>query len=144
MKRLYRNKSDVMLAGVCSGLGEYLDVDPTAIRLIFVLLLFVGFGGLWIYLVLWIIMPEKPEQENEAIEVKQEVKTPTSKKVAAPRPQTAKRAPAKKAPAKKPAEKKQATKAKPVKKPSSTQSTKQTTAKTEPAVENSSVQEKKE
>ena len=69
MKRLYRNKSDVMIAGVCSGLGKYLDVDPTAIRLAFVLLLFVGFGGLWIYLVLWIIMPEYSGQENDVIEV---------------------------------------------------------------------------
>ncbi len=64
MKRLYRNKSDVMIAGVCSGLAKYFDVDPTAIRLAFVLLLFVGLGGLWIYLVLWIITPLDPGQES--------------------------------------------------------------------------------
>ena len=132
-----------MIAGVCSGLGEYLDVDTTAVRLIFVLLIFAGFGGLWIYLVLWVIMPEKPEHDNEVIEVKPEKKTPTPKKFAAPRPPTEKRAPAKKASAKKPAEKKQAPKAKPVNKTTTTKKKKQTTAKTEPAVENSSVQKKK-
>ncbi|MCD6576941.1 MAG: PspC domain-containing protein [Anaerolineaceae bacterium] len=106
MKRLYRNKSDVMIAGVCSGLGEYLDVDPTAIRLIFVLLFFIGFGGLWIYLILWIIMPVDPGQENRVVEVKSVEKTPAQKKVSAPKQTTAKKPIVKKAPVKKPAAKK--------------------------------------
>ena len=123
MKRLYRNKSDVMIAGVCSGLGEYLDVDPTAIRLAFVLLLFVGLGGLWIYLVLWIIMPMGPEQGRDVIEVKPEKNTPAPKKVAAPKQPAVKKPTAKKAPAKKPAAKQPTEK---------TTSKKKTTAKTNP------------
>jgi len=117
MKRLYRNKSDVMIAGVCSGLGKYLDVDPTAIRLAFVLLLFVGLGGLWIYLVLWIIMPVCPEQGNVVIEVEPEKTPPAPKKVAAPKQPTAKKSTAKKAPAKKPAAKQPAAKTTSEKKP---------------------------
>jgi len=69
MKRMYRSRSDVMIAGVCSGLAKYLEVDPTVIRLVFVLLLFAGFGGLWIYLVLWIVMPQEPTTEEKPIEV---------------------------------------------------------------------------
>jgi phage shock protein PspC (stress-responsive transcriptional regulator) len=117
MKRLYRNKSDVMIAGVCSGLGQYLDVDPTAIRLAFVLLLFVGLGGLWIYLVLWIIMPLSEEQGDDVIEAVTEKKTPAPKKVTAPKQSTAKKPTAKKAPAKKPAAKQPAVKTTPKKKP---------------------------
>ncbi len=96
MKRLYRNKSDVMIAGVCSGLGKYLDVDPTAIRLAFVLLSFIGLGGLWIYLVLWIIMPVGPGQENDIVEVKPAGKIPSPKKVAAIKQPTVKKSAVKK------------------------------------------------
>jgi len=117
MKRLYRNKSDVMIAGVCSGLGKYLDLDPTAIRLAFVLLLFVGLGGLWIYLVLWIIMPVGPEQGNDVIEVEPEKKNPAPKKVAAPKQPAAKKPTAKKSPAKEPAVKQPAAKTTTKKKP---------------------------
>ena len=46
MKRLYRSKSDAMIAGICSGLAKYLEVDPTVIRLAFVLLLVLAFGRL--------------------------------------------------------------------------------------------------
>ncbi len=56
-KKLFRSRSDVMLGGVCSGLAKYLAIDPTIVRLVFVVLLFMGGGGFWIYLVLWIIMP---------------------------------------------------------------------------------------
>jgi len=57
MKRLYRNSKDKKLGGVCSGLGEYFNVDPVIIRLALLLLLFAG-GGI-AYLVAWIIVPEK-------------------------------------------------------------------------------------
>jgi len=129
MKRLYRNKSDVMIAGVCSGLAKYFDVDPTAIRLAFVLLLFVGLGGLWIYLVLWIITPLDPGQENGVLEVKPAQEIPVAKKVEAPKEPTAKKSAVKKAPVKKPAVKKPAGK---------------TTAKKKPAAKANPVEEKKE
>jgi len=117
MKRLYRNKSDVMIAGVCSGMAKYFDVDPTAIRLAFVLLLFIGFGGLWIYLVLWIIMPLDPGEESGAVEVELAQKTPVVKKVEVSKQPTAKAPALKKAPVKKTAVKKAAVKTTSKKKP---------------------------
>ncbi len=46
------------LLGVCEGLGEYLDVDPTVVRLAFVLLFFFAGGGILLYLILALIMPK--------------------------------------------------------------------------------------
>ena len=98
-----------MIAGVCSGIAEYLDIDPTVVRLLFVLFTFMGGGGVIVYLVLWIIMPERPESKDVVVEVKEKPATP--KKVA----ETAtKKTPAKKATtAKKPAAPKKATTSKP-------------------------------
>jgi phage shock protein C len=82
-KRLFRSRTDVMLGGVCGGLAKYLNVDPTVIRLVFVLLLFIGGGGFWIYLVLWFITPVEPSSSLAAVvEVKaKEVEvTPSSVK----------------------------------------------------------------
>jgi phage shock protein PspC (stress-responsive transcriptional regulator) len=57
MKRLYRNKELGKLGGVCAGIGDYLNIDPVIIRLIFLLLIFAG--GIVAYLVAWIIVPEE-------------------------------------------------------------------------------------
>lgn len=63
IKRLYRSKKNRMLAGVCGGLAEYFNVDPTIVRLIAVLLLLPGgVPGLVPYLILWLIVPENPEK----------------------------------------------------------------------------------
>lgn len=86
MKRLFRSKSDVMIAGVCSGIAKFMEVDPTAVRLAFVLLLFVGGGGLWIYLVLWIIMPLEPTEPADSVDVKEKAEPVEKKKVEAPKP----------------------------------------------------------
>jgi phage shock protein C len=59
-KRLKRSRQDSMIAGVCGGLGDYFGVDPTVIRLVFVLLALLGGHGLLIYLILWIVMPRQP------------------------------------------------------------------------------------
>ena len=60
-KRLYRSRDERMLFGVCGGLGEYFNVDPTLMRLVSVALVFLGAGGgLLLYLVMAIIVPEKP------------------------------------------------------------------------------------
>jgi len=58
-KRLYRSGRDAMVGGVCGGLGEYFNVDPTLVRLAFVLLAFATafFPALMLYLILWIIVP---------------------------------------------------------------------------------------
>ncbi len=61
MKRLYRISEGKKLAGVCIGLGEYFNVDPTWIRIIFLLTtIFWGFG-LISYLIFWIAMPKKED-----------------------------------------------------------------------------------
>ena len=59
-KSLTRSTSNRMLAGVCAGLGEYLGIDPTIIRLLVVLAFFTGFGGIAIvYLIIAIVVPEQ-------------------------------------------------------------------------------------
>jgi phage shock protein PspC (stress-responsive transcriptional regulator) len=58
-RKLYRDPDDRVLGGVCSGLGAYFNFDPVIIRLIFVLLVFLGAGSsLIIYLILWIVVPK--------------------------------------------------------------------------------------
>lgn len=59
-KRLYRSTQDRMFAGVCGGIAEYLDVDPTLVRLVFVALSFMGGPGTIVYLVLMLIVPANP------------------------------------------------------------------------------------
>ena len=59
-KRLYRSRKNAMLGGVCAGLGEYFGIDPTIVRLIFVLLFLFGGHGLLIYLILWLVVPRQP------------------------------------------------------------------------------------
>ena len=56
---LYRSESDRILGGVCGGLGIYLSIDPTFVRLFFALLFFGSGVGLLAYLALWIIMPSE-------------------------------------------------------------------------------------
>ncbi len=59
-KKLYRKPKEQMIAGVCAGLAEYLQLDLVIVRLIFILLLMFGGHGLLIYVILWIIMPVEP------------------------------------------------------------------------------------
>jgi phage shock protein C len=60
MRKLYRSRSDRRIAGVCGGLAAYFNIDPTLIRLLFVLgLIFVG-GTLLAYIILMIVIPEEP------------------------------------------------------------------------------------
>ena len=58
-KKLYRNTSNKVIAGVCSGLAEYLNIDPTIIRLIWALIGLSG-AGIIAYLIAAVIIPEKP------------------------------------------------------------------------------------
>ncbi|HYF32402.1 MAG TPA: PspC domain-containing protein [Chitinophagaceae bacterium] len=59
--RLYRNADDKILGGVCSGLANYLGIDPVVMRILFVV--FVG-ALFWVYIVLWIIVPSQSAQSN--------------------------------------------------------------------------------
>ena len=59
-KRLYRSRTERRISGVCGGIAEYFNMDPTIIRLLFVLgLLFVG-GTFWAYIILMLVIPEEP------------------------------------------------------------------------------------
>jgi len=59
-KKLYRSQTERMFAGVCGGLGQYVGIDPTVIRVIFALLAVFGGSGLLIYLILMLIVPLEP------------------------------------------------------------------------------------
>ncbi len=59
-KKLYRSQSDRWLAGVCGGLGVYTGIDPTVIRILFILLAVFGGGGGLLYILLWIFIPQEP------------------------------------------------------------------------------------
>lgn len=62
MKTLYRSRTNKKIAGICGGIGEYFNIDPTIVRVVFfILLLPGGLPGLLPYLVLWIIIPVRPE-----------------------------------------------------------------------------------
>ena len=59
-KRLYRSNRDIMVCGVCGGIAEYFDIDPTIVRLVAVLLVCGGGSGLLAYLVAALIIPKSP------------------------------------------------------------------------------------
>lgn len=59
IRRLYRSRDNRMIAGVCAGLAEYVDIDPTIVRLLFVLGLFAGGATFWAYLVMMLVVPEE-------------------------------------------------------------------------------------
>jgi phage shock protein PspC (stress-responsive transcriptional regulator) len=61
-KQLSRSTSNRMIAGVCAGLGEYLGIDPTIVRLLAVLAFFTGFHGIAIvYLIMALVVPEQTQ-----------------------------------------------------------------------------------
>lgn len=57
-RRLYRNPDDRKIAGICGGLGAYLGVDSTLVRILFLLGLILGFLAFWVYLILWICVQD--------------------------------------------------------------------------------------
>jgi len=62
-KRLYRSGKERILGGVCGGIAEYFNVDPTIIRLLWILFVF-GFGtGILAYIIAWIIIPRNPNHK---------------------------------------------------------------------------------
>ena len=60
-KKLYRSNSSKLVAGVCGGIGEYLNADPTLVRLIWVLFCCLGGSGFLAYIIAAIIIPARPE-----------------------------------------------------------------------------------
>ena len=60
-KRLYKSNTNKVIDGVCGGIGEYLNVDPTLVRLIWVLFCCLGGSGFLAYMIAAIIIPSRPE-----------------------------------------------------------------------------------
>jgi phage shock protein C len=62
MKRLYLSYTDKKIGGVCGGIGEYFDKDPTLIRILFIMAILFSFGfGILAYVAMWLIIPKKPD-----------------------------------------------------------------------------------
>jgi phage shock protein C len=57
-RKLYRSRTERMVAGVCGGLAEYFNVDTTVIRVLFLVLTLFGGSGLVVYVVMWILVPD--------------------------------------------------------------------------------------
>ena len=57
-RRLTRSTTDRRIAGVCGGIAKYLNIDPTVVRILFLIAIFFGSLGLWAYLIVWIAAPE--------------------------------------------------------------------------------------
>ena len=72
-KKLYRSKKDSIIAGVCGGIAEYFGIDPTLIRLLTLLIVFLGGAGGIAYIIAWIIIPQNPEQITEPEEAAEEI-----------------------------------------------------------------------
>ena len=61
MKKLYRSESNRVIAGVCGGIAEYFEIDPTLVRLGFVIFSLAGGSGVLLYLIAAVVMPKKAE-----------------------------------------------------------------------------------
>jgi phage shock protein C len=66
-KRLYRSRLDRMIGGVCGGLGDYFDIDPTVVRLLFVFGTLLGGPGVIAYLILLVVVPLEPAEATTAV-----------------------------------------------------------------------------
>lgn len=64
-KRLYKSRTDRKICGVCGGFAEYLNMDPTVVRIIVLILMLCAGLSLWVYIIAAIIMPDEPEYRND-------------------------------------------------------------------------------
>lgn len=67
-KRLYRSRSERMIAGVCGGIGEYFNIDPTLVRLLFVAFTLAGGSGVLAYIIFMIVVPEEPLASHDIVD----------------------------------------------------------------------------
>lgn len=65
ISRLYRSRDHRAIAGLCSGVAEYMGWDTTAVRVVTLLLVLFGGLSLWVYIILWIVIPQEPENFND-------------------------------------------------------------------------------
>ncbi|MBE3592760.1 MAG: PspC domain-containing protein [Thermoanaerobacter sp.] len=59
-KRLYRSKENRMFGGVCGGIAEYFNIDPTIVRLVWAFAAVAWGSGILAYIIAWIVIPERP------------------------------------------------------------------------------------
>ena len=59
-EKLYRSRTDRQVAGVCGGLAKRFNVDPTLVRVLFLVLAIFGGAGVVLYIAMWIIVPKEP------------------------------------------------------------------------------------
>ena len=65
VKKLYLSDTDKKIGGVCGGLGEYFEIDPTFVRVVFILIALLSCGlGVLAYILIWMIIPRKPRSEK--------------------------------------------------------------------------------
>ncbi len=64
-RRLYRSRSDEQVSGVCAGLAQYLGVEPIWVRIAFVLLTLINGAGILLYIILALVIPKEPQEEDQ-------------------------------------------------------------------------------
>jgi phage shock protein C len=66
-KRITRPRKARIIAGVCSGIGRYFDIDPNIVRVIWIILTFMSIGlGVIAYIAAWLLFPEESEKKRDA------------------------------------------------------------------------------
>jgi len=84
IKRLTRSRTDRRIAGVCGGIAEYLDVDPTLVRVVWIVLSVVPgaiIGGVIAYLLSWLVMPDAAGAEGHALPSRRLTRSATDKRI---------------------------------------------------------------
>ncbi len=74
-KKLYKSQTDKMLAGVCGGIAEYLNVDSTVIRLLWLLVILLGGSGIILYILAWAIIPSNQKESVQTVEKVETIET---------------------------------------------------------------------
>lgn len=67
-KKIYKSTKNKILTGTCGGFGEYFNIDPLFVRMIFIILVFAGTSGIWIYILTAILMPARPAEDFDQFE----------------------------------------------------------------------------
>jgi phage shock protein C len=65
-KKLYRSETNKVLAGVCGGLAEYFDIDPTLVRVAFIVFTVLTGGGIIIYPLMWLLIPSESDASGSS------------------------------------------------------------------------------
>lgn len=91
VRRLFRSRTQKVVAGVCGGLGEYFNIDPTLIRVVFAILAFINGLGIIAYIAMWLVFPRQVPQEEpaEAGDQSQSEQAEKEEPLFRPRPQRA-------------------------------------------------------